>query len=324
MEVATLTRVVQIGVESTPGARANANKQFQLINIEPSISADIQTFRAIGSKYLALALPPGNEMVEASISGPINYTELVYLLSSLLTATTPEELGTGAYQWVFAPNVFSEDTVKTLTVETGSPVRAMRFTYGLVTALTFSFTRENAELSGTMIGQRLEDDIQLTSSPTKIKLVPVAPASVSVYMDDDPDDIGTTKLARVLSAELEISDRFSPVWTLDAAQASFATHVETVPTARLALTVEADDAGMGLLAAMREGAKKFVRVLATGPTIGTNNYKLQFDLCGTVTEVGDFSDEDGVYAIEWTLSTAYDADWGKALEVTVVNELSAL
>ena len=55
--------------------------------------------------------------------------------------------------------------------------------------------------------------------------------------------LGGTKLTRVLSGSLDISDRYSPLWAIDCAVDGFAAHVETPPTAQLKLLVEADAAG---------------------------------------------------------------------------------
>lgn len=326
-EVATVTRVVQVGVESTPGTSVAANKQLRSISLDAAIQTELQTLRAIGGKFpVASAL--GKEWVEADVGGFLTYTEIVYLLSSVLKSVTPTQISPPsglAYRWTFTPAQSSEDTVKTYTVECGSSARAHKFVYGLVTDLRIGFSREQIELGGAMLGRSLQDGITLTASPTTIEVVPVVPSAVNVYLDTTAAEIGTTQLTRVLSAELEISDRFGPVWTLDSSQTSFAAHVETEPQVTLKLIMEADASGMGPLAAMRNGDKRFIRVKATGPNIETgNDYLFQIDMCGVVSEVGDFSDEDGVYAIQWTFRATYDSSWGKAMEVQVVNKLSAL
>lgn len=326
-ERTSITQITQIGVEATPGTAVAATKRLQAVSIEPGIKAEVQSFRPMGGKFPVLAAL-GKEWTEAKISGQAVYTDLVYLLASVLAYQAPEQVepGTGkAYRWAFTPGQSAEDTVKTFTVECGSGVRAGRFAYGLVTALGLKVSRGGVEVSGSMLGQRYADNKELTSQATAIEPVPVLPTQVDVYIDDTAEDLGTTKLLRVPSVEFEISDRFGPLWVLNSENDSWATHVETVPKATLKLLVEADAAGMALLTAMRAGAKKFVRVQATGAEIETgNSYELTLDLCGTVTEVGEFSDEDGVYAVEWTLSATYDATWGQALTVEVVNELSGL
>ncbi len=325
-EVTTITQVTQLGVEATPGTSVAADKRMQM-KIEPSASIDITMYAPAGGKYNTLSAL-GKDFTEASFSGVANYNELAYIASSILAYSAPTQVNppTGtAYQWTFTPSQFSEDSIKTYTVETGSSVRAWRFVYGLVTEWSYSIDREKFEISGSMIGRKLEDGITLTANPTMISLVPILPTGVSIYLDNTSGGLGTTKLTRVISAEFSISDRFSPVWPLDAALDSFAVHIETQPKAQLTLTLEADSNGMALLSAARNGDKRFIRIKAEGPTIeGTTKYLFQHDMCCLVSEVGDFSDEDGLWAIQYTFDVVYDDGWGKAHTLQLINTLSAL
>lgn len=324
-ERASVFQVTQLGLETTPGTSVAANRRLQAVSIEPAIKAEVSAIRPTGVKFPTGAAP-GREWVEASISGMAAYNDLAYLLASVLMKATPAQQGTTtAYLWTFTPAQAAADTVATYTVETGSSVRAGKFTYGLVTKFTLKADRNTVEVGGSLIGRAYQDGITMTGSPTQVALQPVLPTHVSVYADDTSGALGTTKLTRLLSAELSISNRFGTLWTLDAAESAWVAHVELQPTATLKLLVEADAQGMGLLTTMRAGSKKYIRLKAVGPVIeGIYNYTLQCDLAGTVTDVGEFSDQDGVYAIEWTLQATYDSAWGKALEVALTNTLTAL
>jgi hypothetical protein len=326
-ERSALTQGVQVGVETTPGTGVAANKSLSTIGIEPSVSVDMQVFRPMGQKYAGV-VTPGKEWVEADIEGRGSYTELVYLLSSILTTTTPTTVETSGRLWTFTPASKAEDTVKTLTVEQGGSVRAHKFTYGLCTELSLSFDRDGVEIGGAMIGQALQDNIVLTSSPTAIEERIILPTEVDVFIDPTSGALGTTKLLRVLSAEWSLGDRFNPLWVLNSAQNSFVAHVEAEPSAQVTLTLEADAQAMALLTTMRAGATQFIRIKATAPApfagATAAPYFLQLDQAVKVSEVGDFSDEDGVYAIELTFDMVHDATWGKALQVAVQNKVTAL
>jgi len=327
-ERSTITQVTQIGVETEAGTAVAAGKLLQALSIEPAIKADVSTFRPIGGKYTTIAAL-GKEWVEAKISGEVAcYNHLAYLLAGILNKPTPVQQGaTAAYLWTFTPAQTAADTIATFTVEQGSSARAGSFAYGLISSLGLSFSREKIAVSGTMLGQAYEDGITMTAKPTAIAVKPILPTDLDVYLDDTSAGIGTTKLTRVLSGSLDISDRFGTLWAINSAVSGFAAHVETPPTAQLKLLVEADATGMGLLTPMRAGDKRYIRLAAEGPTIAdTYKYALQIDLCGVVTDVGEFSDEDGVYAVEWTFDVAYDAAWasGQALKVLLTNVLSAL
>lgn len=324
-ERATIAEVVQIGVESTPGVAVAANRKMAAFAISPAIKVTTEKYRPSGAKFPLLAAL-GKEWTEAGIEGNISYTDIVYLLASALSYAAPEQQGaTQAYKWTFTPSQAAYDTVKTYTVEFGSTVRAARFAYGIVNEIGLNFTRDRAELSGSMLGRAIEDGITMTASPTEIDLVPVLPGSVDVYLDDTAASIGTTKLQRVLSASVSIGDRFGPLWVINSAISGYAAHVETEPKATIKVKVEANAEGMALLTALRQGSKKFLRIKSVGPVAdGAYNYTLQIDACVSVSDVSEFSDEDGVYAIEWTLDATYDATFGKAISVEVINKLSTL
>ena len=324
-ERSSLNQNIQLGVEAIPGTAVAANKRLQSIGIEPSISVEMSNFRPIGSKFNALSTL-GKEWVEASISGRGTYTEIQYVLSSVMT-TAVTTTTAGATEWVFTPANRSDDTPKTFTVEHGSAVRADRFTYGLLTEIGMTFNRDSIELSGSMMGRALEDGITMTASGvTSPPLIPILPTQVSVYLDDDFADLGTTKLTRLISGEFSLGSRFGPVWVVDAANPSFVNHIETEPDLTVALTLQADSQGMGLLQTLRQGDTKFLRIEAIGTEIGTTGTPHRFciDMAIKISDTGGFSDADGVYAIEFTALGVNDTGWDKAVEVTVVNELTAL
>jgi hypothetical protein len=326
-ERSALTQGVQVGVEATPGTNVAADKKFVSIGIEPSGSIDMQRFRPMGTKF-ATIVTPGKEWVEADIEGVGTYTELTYLFASCFVApSAPTTVDTSARRWTFSPASSAEDSVKTLTVEQGGVVRAQKFNYGLVTEIELDVSRDGVEISGTMIGQRLSDGITLTAAPTAIEQVPMLPTDFDVFLDTTSAGLGTTKLLRVLNATITLGDRFNPVWVLNSALNSFAAHVEAEPTAQISLLVEADAEGMAFLTQARAGGTKFFRLKGTSPTTAgaaTEKYSWTFDAAVKVGEMGDYSDEDGVYAVEWTLEMVHDQTWGKAFTTDLVNKLTAL
>lgn len=325
-ERATLTQGVQLGVESTPGTSVSANKKLNSTSFETKVMAEIEPFRPMGTKYATTEIL-GKEWSEFEISGMGSYNDAVYLLSSCLDESTPvQQSATTAYLWTFSPSSTSPDTVKTYTIEHGSSVRAHKLTYGLVSEVEFDFTRDAVEVSGSGMGQKVTDGITLTATPTTIDEKPILPTDVDVYIDTTSAGLGTTKLTRAMNVNLHVSDRFGPVWVLNSANQSFVATIESEPSAEVTLMVEADSQGMGLLTDMRSTATKFLRVKATSADeAGTGHpYSFQWDAAVKVKDVGDFSDEDGIYAIEWTFDMVHDPTWGKAYEVAVKNKLTAL
>lgn len=332
MARASINQTVQVGVETTAGTPVAANKKLSSLSIEPGINAETSAFRPAGTKWPTV-VPLNREWVTASLTGAPTYDELIYPLSSVLesvTPTQPDSVGApSVYRWTFAPSSTASVNVDTFTVEQGDATRAHRFAHAIVTELGLEISRAGIDLSGSLIGARLEDGVALTAAPTTLPLIPVLPNQVDVYMNDTAAGLGTTKLASgngpAFSANVTIGDRHGPVWPIDSTQSSYAETVETEPSGSLELTLEADATGMGVLDTLRAGATKFVRIKATGDEIeGGLNYELTVDLAVKVTDIGDFDDEDGVFVVPPSFTLVHDPTWGQALQVVVQNTRSSL
>lgn len=324
-ERTTVTQVVQLGVESTPGTAVSTTKILPSLSIDGAVKTNIDKYRPLGNKFPTIhAL--GKEWTEAGISGEATYSELHYLLASLLAYSAPVQVGaTTAYTWTHAPSSTAEDTVKTYTIERGSSVRADKFAYGIVNSLTLQGNRDDVSISGSMLGSALSDGISLTGGATSVEQIPMLPKEFDVYLDTTSGGLGGTKLTRVLRWEISLK-RFSTLWVVDSSKASWVAHVETPVEAQIKLRLEADSNGMGLLTPTRDGTTRFVRIKGTsGQNAGAATpYSLTWDSAVQVADVGKFEDEDGVYAIEYSFDLVHDAGWGKALTVALVNKQTAL
>ena len=323
-EIASIFQIVNVGVETTSGTAVAANKRLSALMVEPQIRNDISKYRGSGFKFPAVT-SLNKEWVEADLSGPITYTEIVYLLSSLMRTATIDSTDTPAIEWTFDIDADAADAQKTFTVEWGDATRALEFNYGLVTDLTMSFSRDGAEISGTMIGSAISDAITLTSSPTVVGLVPVFPTQTIVKFADTAAGLtAAPALTRVISAEWALSDRYSPAYFMDG-DTDWATHIEVELTLTVKVKMEKDAAGMGLLTQMRSGATKFVRIESIGSIITASiPYTLQVDTACKVVGEPTFSDEDGVECIEWEMEAFYDATWTRATQIVVINNVTAL
>lgn len=283
-------------------------------------------FRPMGQKFRAITTL-GKEWTEAAMTGRGSYNEIVYVLASVMNApviTTPAT-GVLARKWVFAPDSTADDHPQTYTVEHGSSVRADKFSYGIITEMGMTFNRQSIEVTGSMLGHAITDNITLTPGVTAIPIVPIVPTQVSVYMDDTFGGLGTTKLLRAISAEFHLGSRYAGVWVLDAANASFINHIESEPDLTMTLTLQADAQGMALMTTMREGDTKFIRVEAIGDIIELAlPYKFEIDIAAKVVDTGGFSDADGVYAVQFSFVGVADGGWGHAVQATVVNSMSTL
>lgn len=325
-ERASVFQQVQIGVESTSGTSVAANRLLQSMDIMPTAQVGVDIYRPQGNKFPTVAVA-GQDMTAGRVTGKPTYSELIYPFSSLFgAATITGPNGDGAYTHVYNPASAAADAFKSFTVERGSSVGAEKWTFGLFAGFGMTFNRQTADLTGAMLGQAIASGITMTATPTAIPLIPVSPKDISIYADTTSAGLGTTKLTRVLNGNFAFGqNKYNPLWVVDQAQASFVSVVENTPAATFSILVQADTAGMGFLANVRAGDTRFVRILATGPLIaGATNYKLQIDMAAKFGTPREFTDSNGVYAIEYPWNLVHDGTWGKALVVTLINTQATL
>jgi hypothetical protein len=322
-ERATVTQAVQIGVEAAAGDGAAADLIINSFTIEPGAKVAMQQFRPTGQKLDSIIVP-GKEWVECKVTGLGSYSELQYLLAGLLgknQVTQPSADG-AAELWKFILSARDHDDVQTYSFEQGDSLHAHKFAYGLFTDVDVTFSRDSVAIGGQMVAQRLETGITLTASPTTIEERPILPTDVDVYLDTDHATLGTTKLQRTFKSTYSLGGVRGAVWPLNSDNDSFASHVELAPKATLKLLMEADDEGLAQFATMRAGDSIFIRTQATSAVeaaIG-KPYQLKLDGSYKIQDVAPFSDEGGVYAIEWTLGSVYDAASGLGFEATLRNK----
>lgn len=325
VERATIFQGVQLGVETVPGTAVAANKKLLATSFMFSPAPEVSFFRPNGNKFNTIA-SLDFEMTEGDIEGQMSYTDLTYLFSSLITTDTPAASGTTGQEWVFTSDSDGPDTPKTYTIEQGSSVRAQEAAHGIITGLTLTWSNDGTEVGGTWIGKAISDGITMTAAPTEIALQPVLRTETLVYIEDDPDDLdAATPLARLLSIEWSLTDRFAPIRVINGTS-TFPAVIESEPTGEITFMVQADDEGMGFLPDLRAGTTKFVRIQAIGPQIGAGpaTYELTIDTAIKLQEPGELHDEDGVFAVEWTGQFVHDGTWGKAFNISLINALTAL
>jgi hypothetical protein len=322
-EKSILNQVIQIGMETTAGTAVAATKRLTGANLTLGPQVDIQKYRPAGFKFPTVN-SMSKEWTEGRVEGPVTYTELVYLLNSLIKQTTPT--GATAKTWTFSPATYGNDTVRTFTVERGDSISAQRLAHCLFTGLGMRFDRSGATINGSFLGRALQTGFTLSVGTTDIAMVPVMIPEVAVYMADTVAGLtGAPMLDRTVSVEWNLVDRFSPVWTLNRSS-TFAASIESEPNLECQLTIQSNSTGLALLPSMRTGATKFLRIEALGRTIGAGpaTYELVIDTAVKIMDVSEFEDRDGVETLTYTMGGFHDDTWGKATEVKVINEVATL
>lgn len=324
-ERSSVFEICQIGKESAPGTAVAATKRLGSIKITPEPKVDVKTFSPDGFKY-PLVAQVGQDWTDFGYDGVPDYNEMIYILSSLLGVVSPTGAST-AKTWAITPDTDGPDTMAAFTMESGSSVRGARWAHGMFTSLEFKLTRKEAKVSGKGVGQKYTDAFSMTGSLADPAPVPMNPSEFVVYLDTSGAGIGSTKLTRVLELTVSFDRQIKALWNIDSANPSFVTVVEGRPAFKLKMKVEADAAGMGILATMCAGSSAFVRVKGTSATLAespSTYCSTQLDMCLKVSKIGKLGDSDGVYAVEYEFDVAHDATWTKALTWTSVNTVASL
>lgn len=322
---------VQFGVETTKGTSAAANKKLLGLTVSPRPATEMAQFKPSGSRVNTVNQLV-SEKTEADYEGPIDYNTIVYPLSSLFGKVTPvaqSAPNAAAKDWTWNFTGRGDTNAQTYTVEVGDSTTASKFTYGTFTGAELSISRtDDNMISGSMVGQALQIGQTLTASPTEIDIVPVAATSWDVYVDSTSAALGTTKLAAVYEAGLNLSDFFSEEYTLDSTKPSFASLYDAEePSFEWTMMVGADTTGMAYITAARNTEKRFIRLVSQGaiiPSATASKYTIQIDMCVSVTEMDAFESNDGLYVIPLTFGLMYDSGWGKAMSIKVTNGLATL
>lgn len=326
---AHVLETTQVGVEATPGTSVAAGTALRSMTVDIDIGGTAEIYRPDGHKFAALAIPNA-EWTTWKINGRPTYTEILFLLESIFGTVTPSGVGSGGHKRDYSMADTAADAAKTLTIEKGQAAHAHKLTYGLLTDWALSFSRNKGiTMTGAGIGQLLSDGITMTPTPTNLALVPIVGKQLDLYIDASWAALGTTKMLRAFDAAPSVAGKYGPIWAINSANPSFGGHVELAPTTGHVISLEADATGMAYLSQFRAGSEIFVRVAATGPNFeaGTpgHAYAFTYDVClGIKTLKNLGKDLDGVVAVEIDTEFVTDGTSGKAVAVSVTNDVASL
>lgn len=320
MARASVLQVSNIGVETTPGTAVTANKRLTAYEFVPSINVETSTHRPRGYKFPTLAIF-GREHTQLKVSGIADYANIAYLFSCALKSVTPVSQS-DAYLWTFTPAVTSGDTVKTLTVATGDANGAIIVPGVTVNSLNIKASRKEVKVEAEAFGMKATDGS--LAAATEVVPVPVVPGSADLFVTDSYANIATAKVSDAFEYGFALSDRFAQVWPLDSSKTSWAEAVESAPKGEVKVKVAVGSTSGTLLSAARSTGTLYVRYEATGSAVGSTVYRLTIDTALKVTGVGEYADEDGVYAIEFTGTLVNDSALGGAVKAEVVNGEASL
>jgi hypothetical protein len=204
----------------------------------------------------------------------------------------------------------------------------------LFSGFGYSFDRkQEVSFSADWFAQTFTDGATMTSTPTAIALYPMTGVQANVYLDTSSGGLGGTQLTDPLKVDFKASEYYDQYWPINRAAASFTNYIDKRPKNEFKITLQANSTGIAVRGNyLQTGSRAYIRVSVQGPELDVPNtaYALfQHDMAVFCSEMAEFSDVDGVYAVEYTFQVAEDTSWttlagGTAQVLLVQNLVSAL
>lgn len=319
--------ISQLGVEVTAGTAVPTTVKFPSVDVEFSPEHTKQFFRGAGQKFNTIGVMNKNWSA-GSYKGPLNYTELAYILSSYSNYAAPGTVGTGGKTWTFNPALSAEDTIKTYTLERGDANDAAKAANCIFNSCDIEITRDTGTVSGEVIGKLFSVGNTLTAANTFISNQPVSMNDMSVYLDSTSAGLGTTKLTDVFRLSLKLPKKYDLKWVVDAAQTSWADTVSQYMTPKLTLECEFSSQMRTLYNTLKADnvGNYFLRATAVGENIGAGaDYTFRLSSALQMADAKENRKGNGdVYAYNFEFEVMGDTTWTKAWEIYLINALAAL
>lgn len=322
----SVNRQIQVGVESTPGTPVAANKLLPSMSITPNPEIDNKAYRTQGFK-----IPGTNKIIHfdggGTLSGPMNYTEIIYLLNTLITGviSTPGG-GTTSRKHKFSPTATGTDAYKTLTIQEGDATAATQMAFGTLIDFGLTANDDGADVTGTFVGYA-PTVTTLTATPTAIAQLPIGPREIDVYIDPTFGGIGTTKISDALSFNMNIGNKQVKKRVLNTTYQSFKDLVEGVPTLSAGFVTEHNLQSRNIYAGVTAASNPvhYIRLKATGPIIeAAIPYSFQLDIAAQIIDM-DTEDVSEIWGHSYSLNPVYDTSFGnKLFDIEVVNTIATL
>lgn len=316
------------GVESTRGTPVAPTRQFYAEGsglIEPNFGLNFHEGENTGVRLRTRRATSQSEDVAwnvRTVSG-VGFDDLVIPFSYLKGGVTP----TGALAdrtWTFTPSWTAANSPNAYSIDAGDDTQNWRVQYAMAQSFKLSAALGDVtqlEMSG--FGQRAVKGSKAT---------PSANSAIKI-----PGDLWTIKFAANIAGlgAASVQSNFLIGWELDVqtglkwrhymdGNAYGSQHIETDIAATLTMTVESTSTAVSeFYDKAVAGTMDFLRLKATGTTLGSSNYSAQIDM-PVLYEVPKIisGDDDGVNLYEVTAHLAYDGTNG--IIPVIVNSLTAL
>lgn len=320
--------------ETTPGTAATSSMRRYLGMRATNVGWEIQRerFKAAGFK-IDTGHNTTTEMGAMDLEVMQDYNAFMPLLAGVFGEPTTTEVEAGvAYQHVFRLNPTAADTLATYTAIYGDSVQAIMATYLAFHGMTLGVEPQSLTLTATALlrAPTTGATVPNEASVEDVPMIPVRASTYCAYLDDSWDDLGTTQLLELYSAQLRASDKLVPNWVINCHLDSFSEVLESDTLDwGLDLTLGFDATAVAQIESAKNGELKFVRLESTGPEIdGTeedNHHKLMVDASVVLTP-GRVARYSATPAVVQPFSGHLEVDEtsGNVAQVTLINGLATL
>lgn len=319
-----------VGKETTRGTPVSPTRKLYVdgtgvLNVDPSLSFHEKENRGVRTRIVRATQRAEDVNLTMKFADGVGYDDLVVPFSQLKGGVT----GTGAgadKTWTFTPSMTAANNPEAYSIDVGDDIQNWRCQYSMLRSFTI----------GAAIGEltTLDMDWFAQRAVKGAKATPADNSAVKI-----PGDLWTVKFAATAAGlpGASVQANFLVDWSLAIetglrnrhyldGNLYFGQHQETDIAAKLSLTVEST------ALAVTEFYDKwlaqtvdFIRLKATGPTLGGTNYSAQIDLPLVYSDVKPIGAEsDGVNLWKIEANMAYDATSGNSIAPVIVNSLSAL
>jgi hypothetical protein len=263
--------------------------------------------------------------LKVNTASGIGYDDLV-LFFSALNGTATGVGGAADKTWTFTPSATGSNSPPSWSVDVGDDIQNWRCQYAMPSSFKLSAALgEVTQLESSWFAQRA------------IKTAKASPATNTAIKI--PGDLWTIKFAASIAglAGASIQTNFLNAFDLEITDGNVwrhymdgnlfgAQHVETDISAVLNLTVESTALAVSeFYDKSVADTMDFIRLKATGPTLGGTNYSAQIDLPVLYEEPEIISGESGAEGINLWKVRAHLADDGtNGIIPVIVNSLAAL
>ena len=262
-----------------------------------------------------------DESTSVAYEGTATFEQLMLWLGCAFKgAVTPTDVGDGAYEWLYDPNLTAVNDPETMHLIAGDDVEQYSIPYCVLQDIEISLALGDvAKLRANLIGRPMSTStFETIALPTVEDIVA---AKVSIDINDSWATLGDTAFtAMLIAAAMRFNTGLKPVKYADATS-YFSAFAENKRSMELDLTyLHSTDAvtEWGYLAA---GTPRFIRLEILGSLIGGSNYNLlRIDVCGTYETWSKPADKDGETVTTIKLKSQYDGTSGKEYNVMVRND----